>query len=111
MAGADIVLFSGSAPLPVVHNIGELARLGWSGQMSSSGGYLLSSEEAAAEAGNVGVCFYEVRKIEVTTFRKEQSDVLNMDQVSGWVQNSWGQDIAAPWGQGGFDPMGYLEIG
>jgi hypothetical protein len=59
MAGADTVLFSGSAPLPVVHSIGELAQLGWSVQTYSSDGYLQSSEEV--EAGNVGVCFYEVR--------------------------------------------------
>jgi hypothetical protein len=33
-----------------------------------------------------------------------------MDRVRGWVQNSRGPDIAASWGQGGFDPMGYLEV-
>lgn len=109
MAAADTVLFSGSAPLPVVHSIGELARLGWSVQMCSSDGYLKSSEEAEA-GGNVGLCFYGVRTIEVKTFQKEHSAVLDMDQVVVWVQNSWGQDIAAPWSQGGFDPMGYLDI-
>jgi hypothetical protein len=37
--------------------------------------------------------------------------VLDMDQVLGCVQNSWGQDIAASWGgQGGFVPMDCLAI-
>jgi hypothetical protein len=108
MAGADNVLFSGSAPSPVVHSIGELARLGWTVQMDSSDGYSESSAEA--ETGNVGLYFYAVRMIEVETFQKEHSDLLNMNPVVGRVQKSWGQDIAAPWGQGGFDPMDYLEI-